>query len=66
MMGQIDVETGSRGGEVAIVPCGEAEAVALTSTDTEGVFTLELPPGRYDLYFRSRTGSIVCPNIELA
>ncbi len=66
LTGQIDAETPVSNVGVALVRRGSDRPAAQAVADEEGIFTLEAPPGRYDLYLRHDDSSIVLRDIELA
>ena len=66
LTGQIDAETPVSNMGVALVRRGSDRPAAQAVADEEGIFTLEAPPGRYDLYLRHDDSSVMLPDIELA
>ena len=65
MIGQINPATGSGGIAVAVVRTGTRSAVAETRADERALFTLEVPPGTYDLFLKLPRGVVVLPDLDL-
>lgn len=66
VMGQIVAARRAPNMEVALVRQGATIPVAETSADTRGIFSLEAPSGRYDLFIRHGNGSVVLRDIDLS
>ncbi len=66
VMGQIVTVRHAPNMEVALVRQGSTIPVAETSADSHGIFSLEAPSGRYDLFIRHGNGSVVLRDIELS
>ncbi len=66
VMGQIVAARGAPNMGVALVRQGSTIPVAETSADSQGIFSLEAPSGRYDLLIRHGNGSVVLRDIDLS
>ncbi len=65
VMGQIVAARRAPNLEVALVRQGSTIPVAETSADSHGIFSLEAPSGRYDLFIRHGNESVVLRDIDL-
>lgn len=65
IIGQVNPATGSGGIAVAVVMTGKSTAVAETRADERALFTVEVPPGTYDLVLKLPSGVVVLPDIDL-
>ena len=66
VMGQIVAARREANMEVALVRQGSTGPMAETSADSQGIFSLEVPSGRYDLLIRTGDGSVVLRDIDLS
>ena len=66
VMGQIVAGRRAPNMGVALVRKGSTLPMAETSADSQGIFSLEAPSGRYDLLIRHGNGSVVLRDIVLS
>ncbi len=66
LLGQMDAPSSRPSGSaVALVATGEDETPALEAVaDERGVFSMEVPAGRYDLFVRRDEECVVLPDLE--
>jgi hypothetical protein len=64
LMGQISAPAAETI-EIALVPPGADAASAETASDEHGMFSLQAPPGRYDLYIRLGETVVKVPAVEI-
>ncbi len=66
VMGQIVATRRAPNTGVALVRQGSTGPTVETSADSQGIFSLEAPSGRYDLLIRYGNGSVVLRDIDLS
>lgn len=65
LMGQVTPRTGSGAAEVVITLHGTLAPIRTVSTDEHGVFTLDMPPGSFDVFVAVQNTVVVLQNVDL-
>jgi anti-sigma factor RsiW len=65
LMGQVTPRTGGSAADVVVTLHGSLAPIRTVSTDEHGVFTLDMPPGRFDVFVAVQNTVVVLRNVDL-
>lgn len=65
ILGQINSSVAARPARIAITSSGSIMALAECSADEYGSFSIQMPPGRYDLHVQLSNGVVVLPDLDM-